>query len=187
MLGLLRNGGAIGHDLDFDCSYLSRHSDPRLVKREFFELMKHLTMRGHGIEIRSPSRLKRQDHFKWFAPGVVNGGTAHLDVLPSYVDADGFYCRPTFVRIPGGAELINPLRRLSFEDAEVWAPNRMMEKALLIFGDGWRVPDPFWRKPSFAGVREALDPLGLDAAQMDELAALAAPSIGLARPEGARI
>lgn len=184
MLGLLRDGGPISHDIDFDGAYLSRFRDPLEVKREFIKIVRALVERGEDVQV---SQWERGRNFaKWYTrpadrPGVK---ARHIDLFPAYIDADGFYCRPTFVRIPGGREMILPLRKMSFDGVGVWAAARIEEKTVRVFGDDWRVPDVFWRKPRLPGARAALAPLQLSLDELDETGRFHARFASL-RAEGA--
>ncbi|MDR4308027.1 hypothetical protein IHQ68_15500 [Chelatococcus sambhunathii] len=163
LLGAARQSGPIDHDVDFDASYLSAARDAASLKVEYMAFLGELLRRGENVRLVNQLGHVRRRHFKWrsnarWRPGAA---TVEIDVLPAFIDREDFYCRPTFVRIPGGEDLILPLRRAPFEDREVWAPNRMTEKAEQVFGPGWRTPDPFWVKPSFLGVADALSDLKL--------------------------
>ncbi|WP_020181050.1 hypothetical protein [Methylopila sp. M107] len=166
-LGAARDGRAIDHDVDFDAAYLSDARDAATLKTEYLAFLGELFRRGEDVRIVNHVGHIRRRHFKWRS----HAAAAEIDVFPAYIDAEGYYCRPTFVRIPGGEGLINPLRRTRFGDREVWAPNRMVEKAERVFGASWRTADPFWKKPKFPGVDEALSGLTLSD---DDLLALSA-------------
>ncbi len=163
LLGAARQGGPIDHDVDFDTAYLSNARDAASLKLEYMGLLRALFARGENVRLVNQAGHVRRRHFKWRSNARWRPGAApvEIDVFPAFIDAENFYCRPTFVRIPGGADLIHPLRRVAFGDREIWAPDRMAEKAALVFGPSWRAADPFWEKPSFPGVEEALSDLTL--------------------------
>lgn len=173
LLGAARQGGPIAHDVDFDVAYLSGARDVASVRTEYVAFLQALLRRGEQISLVNTEGAIRRRHFKWRSGVARTAGAAPvvIDVFPAFIDEKGFYCRPTFVRIPGGEALVVPLRRTPFGNREVWAPNRMAEKAESVFGSSWREPDPFWIKPKFPGFHGAISTLTL---VDDELLRLAA-------------
>jgi hypothetical protein len=173
LLGAAREGGCLAHDVDFDAAYLSGARDAEALRVEFLCFLRELARRGENVRLVNKNGQIRRRHFKWRSRPATRGdaGPAHIDVFPAYIDREGFYCRPTFVRIPDGERLVLPLRRAAFSGREVWAPARMEEKAAAVFGEGWRTPDPFWRKPKFPGIEAALAGLRLGDDELLQLAA----------------
>jgi hypothetical protein len=61
LLGLVREGGFIGHDIDFDAAYISKHRDPSAVTREFCDIARTLIDADFDVVCRSTA-LHIHDH-----------------------------------------------------------------------------------------------------------------------------
>ncbi len=132
LLGAVREGTFIGHDNDFDCAYVSKHTDPDAVRQEFLDLALLLIERGLDVEAMN-STLHVVDPA---APG------ARIDVFHTYFDAEGRLSFPfgvagtsTFTRDDwqGTEEIeLGGGRGLVPVDAE-----KLVEH---LYGADWRVP-----------------------------------------------
>lgn len=52
LLGWVREGGFIGHDVDFDAAYLSEHTDPALAAAELRDIALRLIDAGFDVDCR---------------------------------------------------------------------------------------------------------------------------------------
>ncbi|MFN8193625.1 MAG: methyltransferase domain-containing protein [Nocardioidaceae bacterium] len=146
LLGAVRTGHLIGHDSDADVSFLSRHTHPFDVAREF-RTLGHL-LRRQGYDVREMSAA----HLKVEVP-LTSGGRCGLDVFGAYYLEDVFFMLPS-VSGPLPRSALLPTSTVVLEGRDVVAPadpERLLE---LTYGPHWRVPDPsFTFAPDRAVVR----------------------------------
>jgi SAM-dependent methyltransferase len=134
LLGAVREGGLIGHDVDVDLGYLSRHSHPADVMLESFEIERRARARGWKV------RRENGGFLALFLPQS-DGTMRNLDIFTAYVVEDHLY-EVHDTRVQGGRAIVEPLAPVSFEGRELPGPAQpevMLEAA---YGTGWRVPDP---------------------------------------------
>jgi hypothetical protein len=144
LLGAIRDGGFISYDKDFDAAYVSDHRTPEEVRDEFVGIIRHLLSVGEDVVIRDRAGRLQLRHAK-----MRDSAGRYIDLFPSFFDAEGYYCRPTFVRIPLRRDDILPLSSVEFGKRAVLTPRKSIEKIKLIFGERWQVPDKEWQKPKF--------------------------------------
>lgn len=140
LLGFARSGQVIAFDKDFDTGYVSRHTDPNLIREEFRDIILALLKEGEDIRLLTAKPRVRRDYFMWHSKSG-----EHIDIFPGAL-VDGHYRRPTFVNVPLTREDFLPLRSERFNGVEVMVPKNMERKVAAVYGPGWRHPDPFWRK-----------------------------------------
>jgi hypothetical protein len=137
LLGAVRNGKMIGHDSDADVAFLSRHSHPYDIRREFQETAR--TMRGLGYPVLEMSGA----HFKVWAE-LPDDHRCGIDVFGAYYFDGVFHMLPG-VRgdLPRSALL--PTSTIELEGRQLVAPARPEELLALTYGPGWRFPDPSFK------------------------------------------
>ena len=138
LLGAVRDGHMIGHDIDADLAVLSKRGAPVDVAIESYRL-EHL-MRRLGWETR---RMSAAD-FKVYAytPG---GRRVGIDVFSAWFDGDEFHLLP-FVQGPLDSGSVLPVGTVQLEGREVIAPRDPEPLLRLSYGPYWRVPDPAYHR-----------------------------------------
>ena len=136
LLGLVRDGGFIQHDDDVDVCFLAEARGLEAAAQEFREVVSAIRAKGERVSIIHGAQ------FHWFRAGTV------LDVFMAWMEGDNLYMYNA-----GGTfspDQIYPLQRREFEGRSVLVPNDPEAMLELIYGTGWRVPDPMfqWRLTS---------------------------------------
>jgi SAM-dependent methyltransferase len=134
LLGAVREGGLIGHDVDVDVGYLSARTHPADVLLESYAIERRL--RAHGWRVR-----RENGGFLALFLAQNDGTTRNLDVFTCFQVEDHLY-QVHDTRIPGDATLVAPVRPVSFEGRELPGPARAEAMLEAAYGPGWRVPDP---------------------------------------------
>src|SRR5579875_2123497 len=128
LLGAVRSGAVIGHDNDCDVSFLSRYEHPADIARESFRLQRDLVARGWNIERGRMTKLTVKSlHNVDIFTSYFTGDTYHLDMW-----AEG----------PLRRDQIEPLGTVQLNGHELPAPADPEALLALIYGPGWRIPDP---------------------------------------------
>jgi len=134
LLGAVREGGLIGHDVDVDLGYLSAYSHPADVLLESYAIERRLRARGW--------RVRRQNGgFLALFLAQSDGTTRNLDVFTSFQVDDHIY-QVNDTRVAADRSALVPVVPVAFEGRQLPGPARselMLEAA---YGKGWRVPDP---------------------------------------------
>jgi diadenosine tetraphosphate (Ap4A) HIT family hydrolase len=149
LLGAIRDGGFISFDKDMDVAFSCETTTPELTRQRFVEVLLRLIDMGEDISIVDRAGRLQPHHAKWW-----DDDGHYFDLFPSYFDNQGYYCRPTFVRIPMPQAEFFPLKQVPFNNGKIYVPTMSEKKLGLVMGPGWRVPDPKWAKPLFEGSRE---------------------------------
>lgn len=135
LLGAVRAGRMIGHDLDIDIGYLSRAQSPADAMRDSFDVERVLR-RTHGW------RVQRKDGglLQVFFPQV-DGRRRNIDIFTAFF-VDGTLYQVHDTRMPGDVGDILPLTTVMLEGRQMPAPHRPEKLLESLYGPGWRVPDP---------------------------------------------
>jgi len=153
LLGPVRDGQLLKNDKDMDVAYLSQHTDAESVRRELFALIMRLASRYPNIEMVRESWSAVRTHFRWRKNNRVR-----IDVMPAWFsehDNQLYYCRPTFVAVKAEKNLVLPLQHIDFRGTDVLFPAEPEQKLELVYGQGWRQPDPAFDKDSMRSVLAA--------------------------------
>lgn len=134
LLGAVRTGHVIGHDSDADVAYLSHRTHPFDVIRESTQVRRRLRALGW-----STVRMSGAD-FKIWVP-LPDGRRCGVDVFASFYVGDHFHLMGS-VRGRLDRTALLPLGTVRLEGRELPAPARPEELLQLLYGPGWRVPDP---------------------------------------------
>lgn len=137
LLGLVREGGFLAHDFDFDMAYISNMADEDAICDERRSVVDAINASG-VFEIRGVFTDKVQVHFK------VGEKLAYMDLFVSF-QKNGYFneapLRPNYLPY----DQVSPLKTMSLYGHEVFVP-RNPEKLLEInYGPSWRTPDPSYR------------------------------------------
>jgi SAM-dependent methyltransferase len=131
LLGVVRDHDFIGHDLDFDAGYLSRHSDGSEVAAELRDIALTLLDAGFHVQL-----LRTVLHVRDKEGGL------RIDVFPMYFDANDLLAVP--FGIAGTTEVSKASWR-GLVDAQlgrhvVRAPANGEEIVEHLYGSSWRTP-----------------------------------------------
>ncbi len=134
LLGAVREGNVIGHDLDFDAAYLSKHTDAREAARELKEIAYLLIGRGYDVEA------------KRTALHIADPGDHYLkiDLFHLYFDASETIKFPFGI---AGTTVIpradwQGTKEIDFCGGRGLVPVNDEQFAEHIYGAGWRSPKP---------------------------------------------
>ncbi len=134
LLGHVREGGFIPHDDDVDVCFLAKATGLEAAVAEFRQLVSTLRAQGEHVSVKSGAQ------FHWFRAGK------SVDVFMAWMEDD----HHLYMYNAGGRfsrDRISPLRRGELEGHSVFVPNDAEGLLELIYGAGWRTPDPSfqWR------------------------------------------
>lgn len=137
LLGLVREGGFLGHDFDFDMAYISNKVTKDEISEERRDVM--AAINGSGI-----FRIEKDFLGKAKVLFEIGSETVVLDLFVGYRNGDFFNevpLEPNVVRF----EDISPVRTMNLYGVDVFVP-KFPEKLLEInYGTEWRTPDPSFR------------------------------------------
>ena len=134
LLGAVREGGVIGHDLDFDSAYVSKHTDGRDAARELRDIALLLVERGYDVDLKQTVLHVHPmgDH------------SFRIDVFHLYFDAAGRLAVPWGVA--GNTEVMlsdwNGTKEIDFLGSRVLVPSNDTQVVEHLYGSGWRRPQP---------------------------------------------
>ncbi len=134
LLGAVREGGLIGHDVDVDLGYLSKHTHPADVLLESYAIERHLRANGWRV------RRENGGFLALFLPQS-DGTTRNLDVFTCF-QVDDHIHQVHDTRVKADRTVVEPVIPVTFEGRQMPGPAQpdvMLETA---YGKGWRVPDP---------------------------------------------
>lgn len=133
LLGCIREGDFIAHDDDVDVCFLADGNTLAEAAREFGHVVRSLRNHGQAIEVRSHIQ------FHWRISGI------EVDVFMAWLDHGRLYSYN--VGGPLAHDQIFPLQPHQFKGHDVLIPQDPEALLELIYGPGWRVPDPLfqWR------------------------------------------
>ncbi len=134
LLGAVREGGFIGHDIDFDAAYVSRHSDPAAVAAEMGKVALRLIDDGFEVEsLRSALHIHAKSD-----PAI------RIDLFHLFFDSGGVLSFP--FGVAGTREVRveewTGLEPRPFASAQVLAPVCAEAVVEAIYGPTWREPQP---------------------------------------------
>jgi hypothetical protein len=145
LLGALRGGRLIGHDVDVDVAYASRHQSPADLARESFRV--EAALRRHGW-------LVRRENFGFLALFLEqeDGWLRNLDVFTAWI-TDGWLYMVHDIRARLPMSALVPLGEIELEGRMLPAPADPAALMSAAYGPGWRTPDPSFtytrRRPVF--------------------------------------
>lgn len=134
LLGAIRSGDVIGHDIDVDLGYFSEHRFPVDVNRESLQVERVLRRHDWRVERHSSCFLAVYVHQS-------DGSVRNIDIFPTMVVNDWLY-QVHDVGTRGGRADVLPLSTVTLHGRDLPAPANpdvFLEGA---YGPGWRTPDP---------------------------------------------
>ena len=152
MLGAVREGGFIGHDLDFDSAYVSKHTDGADAASELRDIALLLIDRGYDVE-------GKATHLHVHPIG---DPATRIDLFHHYFDASG---RMRFPFGFAGDSVVEAsdwqgTKEIDFVGSRVLVPTNAEQIAEHLYGSDWRIPQPgfAWRRDRTHRAREAIMP-----------------------------
>lgn len=137
LLGAVRDGRLIGHDVDVDVSYLSSYNSPTDAARESFVIERMFQRAGWETWRFSA------DDFKVRAKGVATAAK-WIDIFGAFIADDVLYVMPN-VAVPVGTVALLPLSTVELEGRTMAAPAEPETLLEATYGPAWRVPDPSFK------------------------------------------
>ena len=137
LLGAVREGRMIGHDADADVTVLSRHTQPVDIAMEMRRAEK--TMRHLGYRV---ARMSAADFKIWAT--MPDGRACGIDVFGAYYFEGLLHLLPNS-RGDLPVDALLPVSTVTLEGVEVIAPAQPERLLALLYGEGWRVPDPSFK------------------------------------------
>ena len=133
LLGCIRDNDFIPHDDDVDVCFLAEGQGLDAAADEFRQVVKTLAKIGQKVQFDSSAQ------FHWGLQGTT------LDVFMAWMEGDNLYMYNTGGNFPRNR--MYPLVEREFKGREVLIPNDSEGLLELIYGPGWRFPDPSfqWR------------------------------------------
>ena len=134
LLGAVREGKLIGHDVDVDLGYFSAFDHPADIILEGFRIERVLRARGYD-----PVR-ENGGFLALFLPQL-DGTRRNLDIFTAFCH-DGRLFQVHDIAVPGSEADVLPLSTVTFEGREMPAPARPEVFLEGAYGPDWRVPNP---------------------------------------------
>ena len=134
LLGAVREGGYIGHDVDFDAAYVSRHTSGPDAARELQDIALTLIDAGYSVDcMRSCLHISRPDESE-----------ERIDLFHTYFDEFGKLQFP--FGIAGEGEISQDdwqgTKEIDFPGGSGLVPVNAEQVVALMYGDDWRKPKP---------------------------------------------
>ncbi|MGV3568960.1 MAG: class I SAM-dependent methyltransferase [Ramlibacter sp.] len=139
MLGAVREGDFIGHDNDFDTTYISRHSEPEEVRKEFMRICAFLIERGYDLKVKKTHTWVRVP------------GTAHkFDIFFSYFNEAGMYEISYGTHGPAlpRSDDFDAFVEKKLNDLTIQVPKNNEDMLAQIYGTSWRIPNAGFKHKS---------------------------------------
>ena len=134
LLGAIREGGYIGHDIDFDCAYVSRLRTGPEAAHELQQIGLALVREGFKVEcMRSCLHI--------FDPV---GSRARIDLFHTYFDSEDRLCFPFGIAGKGTVTSADwkGLREIDFPGGSGLVPVNAEQIVEHLYGADWRQPKP---------------------------------------------
>ena len=134
LLGAVREGGYIGHDVDFDAAYLSRHTRGPDAADELVQVAVALIRAGYVVDARQTCLHVQR----------VGEPDIRIDVFHVYFDEDGLFAFPWGV---AGTSTVRRedwrgTRRTPFPGGWGLIPDNAEQMVEHLYGADWRLPKP---------------------------------------------
>ncbi|MGH3355902.1 MAG: LicD family protein [Nocardioidaceae bacterium] len=137
LLGAVRHGGLIAHDVDADLGYLSRFEHPMDVARESFRVEAALRRKGWSVRRENSGFLAL--FFK-----QADGTSRNLDVFACWT-LEGWLYQVHDIRAKLPRSVVEPLSEVELEGRKMPAPAQPAAMLEAAYGPGWATPDPSFK------------------------------------------
>ncbi|MDP9444281.1 MAG: LicD family protein [Actinomycetota bacterium] len=134
LLGAMRTGKFIGHDVDVDLGYLSAYHHPADVIREGFRVERVLRKQGYKV-------LWQNGGFLALFLPQIDGTSRNLDVFACFA-VNGRLYQAHDVDTEGDESVFVPLGECQFEGRTMPVPARPEVLLEAAYGKDWRIPNP---------------------------------------------
>jgi SAM-dependent methyltransferase len=134
LLGAVRTGHLIGHDVDVDLGYLSSHQHPVDVVRETLRVERVFRDKGWRV-------IRQNNGFLALFFDQADGTVRNLDVFACFTVGEMLY-QVHDVRTRADGTAVLPLTSVTLEGRSFPAPARPEVFLEAAYGPSWRVPDP---------------------------------------------
>ena len=135
LLGAVRSGSFIGHDLDLDIGYVAEADNPADAMRELFAVERTLRRTRRWRIVRKDGGL-----LQVFFPQK-DGRRRNIDIFSCFV-MDSHIYQVHDTEAPGTRADLLPLSTVTLEGRRMPAPNKPELLLESLYGPSWRVPDP---------------------------------------------
>jgi SAM-dependent methyltransferase len=162
LLGAVRSGQLIGHDVDVDLGYFTNSHTPADAMRESFAIERRL--RGRGWRV-----VRANGGFLQLFLPQRDGSNRNIDVFTAMTIGGRLY-QVNDVATDATADSVLPLGTIELEGRTFPAPADPEVFLRAAYGEGWRVPDPSFSYSTnperrkirawFGGLREERDQWG---------------------------
>jgi SAM-dependent methyltransferase len=138
LLGAVREGGVIGHDIDLDTAFIASATDGPSAAAELRDLAFALIDAGYVVD---PYRTHLH---------VTDSAGSRIDVFHLYFDGDGKLCLPFGVAGTGSITKQDwqGVKEIDFLGARGVLPVNGEQFAELLYGSDWRHPQPGFHWPT---------------------------------------
>lgn len=159
LLGVIRDNGFIGHDLDFDSAYVSRQKSGPAAAQELAEISLELIERGFNV-VPKRTCLAIKDELS---------ENVKIDLYHLYYDESGNLSFPFGIAgDPDKSRNVstNP-RTVNLSGHDVFVPEDAEQIVEITYGANWRTPNPGfrWQNDRTTSAREGIVPIE----QVDEI------------------
>lgn len=134
LLGAVRHGGVIPHDVDVDLGYLSAFSNPVDVMIEGFEIERRLN--AHGLRV-----TRNNGGFLAMNLRLPDGSSRNLDIFTAFL-FDGRLYQVNDVDVAADLSAVLPLTMIDFEGRQMPVPARPEVFLESAYGPDWLIPNP---------------------------------------------
>lgn len=134
LLGAVRHGGVIPHDVDVDLGYLSAYSNPVDVMLEGFEIERRLA--AHQLGVR-----RNNGGFLAMNLNLPDGSSRNLDIFTAFL-FDGRLYQVNDVDTSADESAVLPLGQIEFEGRPMPVPAKPVVFLESAYGPDWMIPNP---------------------------------------------
>ncbi len=148
LLGAVREGKFIGHDVDVDLGYFSSHSHPTDLMRESFRVERALRARGWAVR-------RMNGGFLGIDFDQSDGSRRNVDVFTAF-RLDGRLFQVHDVSVEAAESAVLPLGSIEFEGRLMPTPAQPEVFLRAAYGPDWRTPNPAFKFETPASVRKRI-------------------------------